>query len=113
MSEIVPPTPEESVSFALSGKSGGKEGRLLQELREMVTDEFVESSHARKQSAVDELRAIGWPEEEVEKKKAEFDARRKEGMAELRAYFKANQGEDDLEELKKGAKLIMNRFLTE
>ena len=79
----------------------------------MVTDEFVEGSHARKQSAVDELRVIGWPEDEIEKKKAEFDARRKEGMAELRAYFKANQGEEDLEELRKGAKLIMNRFLTD
>ena len=27
--ELVPPTPEESVSFATSGKSGGKEGRLF------------------------------------------------------------------------------------
>ena len=83
----------------------------MQALRERLTEEFVEGAHALKQREVDALRAIEWPAEEVEKKKKEFDSRRKEGMKELRAYFKKHQGEGNIALLKEGATVIMNKFL--
>ena len=109
------PEDKENLSFLMNIKENShvEEERTsqVQALRERITEEFVESAHALKQREVDSLRSLEWPAEEIEKKKKEFDARRKEGMRELRAYFKKHQGEGNIALLKEGATVIMNKYL--